>query len=251
MTLPLSLQLYTLRDHMATDFVGTLEQVSKIGYTAVEFAGYGGHTAEELSQILKEFNLKASSSHIPLKDLETQLEYLIEFNQKIGSKHIICPWIPKEHYNSKDSYQRLGDSLDKMGRICQQNGVTLAYHNHDFEFERFEGEFGLDILLANADPEHLKLELDVYWAEFAGVSAIDYMDKQASRCRLVHLKDMADTPEREFTELGNGTIDLESVINKSREIGVEWAIVEQDKCKRSPMDSVKISFDYLTNKGYI
>jgi sugar phosphate isomerase/epimerase len=251
MTLPVSLQLYTLRDQLAKDFIGTLEQVSNIGYTAVEFAGYGGYAAKELSEILNEFNLKASSSHISLKDLEANLEYIIEFNQQIGSKHIICPWVPKDQYNSKESYQRLGDTLDKMGRICQQNGVSLAYHNHDFEFERFDGEFGLDILLANADPEHVKLELDVYWAEFAGVSAVEYLAKQASRCKLVHLKDMADTPEREFAELGNGTIDLESVIKKSREIGVEWAVVEQDKCKRPPLESVKISYDYLTNKGHI
>lgn len=251
MTLSVGLQLYTLRENLAQDFAGTLKEVSKIGYTVVEFAGYGGYGAKELKLILDDLNLKASSSHIPLVDIQNNLENLIEYSHGIGSRYIICPWIPKDQYNSKESYQRLGETLDKLGRTCKENDITLCYHNHDFEFEKFDGEYGLDILLANADPQHLKLELDTYWAEFAGLSAVEYLEKQAHRCELVHLKDMADTPQREFTELGNGTINLENIIRKSNDLGIQWGIVEQDRCNRPPLESVKISFEYLASKGYI
>jgi sugar phosphate isomerase/epimerase len=251
MTLPISLQLYTLRDDLANDFVGTLEQVSKIGYTAVEFAGYGGYDAKKLSHILKEYNLTASSSHISLKDLKENLEYIIEYNHGIGSKYIVCPWVVKELYTSKESYQRLGDTLDSIGRVCKENRILFCYHNHDFEFQIYDGQYAMDILLDHTDPRHVGLELDIYWAEYAGVPAVDYILKQADRCKIVHLKDMANSPQREFSELGNGTINIMDIIKTSKKVGVQWGVVEQDICKRPALESVKISYNYLRTKGVI
>jgi sugar phosphate isomerase/epimerase len=249
--LPIGVQLYTLRNEMEQDFTGTLKKVSEIGYTAVEFAGYGGFSAKELSEILKDYGLKVSSSHNSLKDLESKLDELIEYNQTLGNSYMICPWVPKEEYASKDSYLRLAESLEKIGRRTKENGITLCYHNHDFEFEKFDGDFALDILLENTDPAHLSLELDVYWAEFAGVPAIPYLKKHAKRCQIVHLKDMANTPEREFTELGQGVIDFDAVISTSKEIGIQWGLVEQDVCKRPPFESISMSYEFLKNKGYL
>jgi len=246
--LRIGLQLYTLREELGRDFLGTLEKVREIGYQAVEFAGFGGLEAKELANQLKRLQIKALSSHHSLEDLESKLDQIISYNQVIGNQIIVCPWIPKEDFTHRDHYLRLAERLEVIGKKTKENGLTLCYHNHEFEFESFDGDYGLDLILQNTDPEYLQLELDVYWAEFAGVSALQYMDQYANRCLLIHLKDMAKTPTREVIELGQGSIDMVQIIEKAKEIGVQGGFVEQDVCKRSPIESIHLSFHYLNER---
>ncbi|GAA0369779.1 sugar phosphate isomerase/epimerase family protein [Bacillus horti] len=247
----IGIQLYTLRDELNTDFAGTLKKVKEIGYSNVELAGYGGYEAKELRTLLNELGLSAISSHVSLVDLEGKLSSIIEYNLEIGSQFLVCPWLPEEKRKSRDDYYRLGEVLNKVGEQCSAHKLQLLYHNHEFEFERFNGQFGLDILLENTDSSLVQLELDTYWAEYAGVSAVEYLERNANRCRTIHIKDMADTPEKEFTELGNGTIDIPAILQASVKLGVDCAFVEQDVCKRSPLESIAISFDYLKKLGAV
>ena len=137
----------------------------------------------------------------------------------------------------------MAGKLNKIGEKCKKRGLQLCYHNHAHEFKIYDGKAGLDILYSETDPVLVKAEFDVYWIQYAGVSPIDYIKKHSDRCELIHLKDMAE--DRSFAEVGNGTMDIKSIIETAKKCGAKGFIVEQDQCKRKPLESVKMSVDYL------
>lgn len=248
MKLPISVQLYTLREDTAKDFLGTLEKVAEIGYKGVEFAGYGDITASKMKDALGRLGLKASGSHVGVDLLTNKLDEIIEYNLEIGNSFIICPWAK---YESKEDYLNAAKFYNKAGEKCRQKGIQFCYHNHAFEFDTFDGEYGLDILYKETDPELVQAEVDTYWVYHAGVNPVDYVKKYAGRCPLIHLKDMEAGENKDFAEVGEGIINIAGIIAASKEAGAKWLVVEQDKCKRPALESVKISFENLKKMGEI
>lgn len=149
--LPLGVALYTLRDRTAQDFIGTLKQVKEIGYQGVEFAGYGSISAKDMSAALKDIGLEAVSSHVPLDTLENNLPAALDYASEIGCSYIACPWIPVDRRGTKRGYVELAESLNRIGEQSRKQGISLLYHHHEFEFEQFDGEFALDIILNETD----------------------------------------------------------------------------------------------------
>lgn len=244
MKIPIALQLYTLREETEKDFLGTLEKVAKMGYEGVEFAGYGGLTATKIKSELDRLNLKAAGTHVGIDRLENNLKKEIEFCHAIGCKYIVFPW---STYENKKDFEDIALFLRKIGEECKKNDLTLCYHNHAHEFKKIEGQYGLDIIYEQVELDYLKAEIDTYWVKYAGIDPIEYMKKYADRIPLIHIKDM-DMDTREFTEIGRGTMNIDAIIKFAMENGTQWLIVEQDICKRSPLESVKISIDNLKNK---
>jgi sugar phosphate isomerase/epimerase len=247
--LPIALQLYTVRDEAARDFTGTLRQVAEIGYAGVEFAGTGGLSAEELRRLLDDLGLRVAGSHTGLDDLERNLSAALDFSQAIGNPYVVCPWLPQERRGSADGYRALGDLLNRVGAACKERGLQLCYHNHDFEFQRFDGQYALDILYAATDPNLVQAELDTYWIKKAGVDPAAYIRQYAGRAPLIHLKDMATDEKGSFAEVGEGTQDWSSIFEASEAGGARWYIVEQDVCPRPPLESVTISLRNLRAMG--
>ncbi|WP_226527676.1 sugar phosphate isomerase/epimerase family protein [Metabacillus niabensis] len=246
-----SLQLFTLREETEKDFVGTLEKVAKLGYQGVEFAGYGGLPAGQLKNELDRLRLKASSSHVPIAMLENELDQVIEYQQIIGSQHIACPVLPAER-RTKEAYNELIPILNEIGRRCHESGITLSYHNHDFELiELDNGKKPLELLLDETNPEWVKAEFDVYWLTKAGEDPVQWLKRYEGRTPLVHLKDMTTDGEMFFAELGTGGVNLDGVLNQGEQSNVEWFVVEQDRSRRSPLESIEISMNYLKNKQLI
>ncbi|MFC4769974.1 sugar phosphate isomerase/epimerase family protein [Effusibacillus consociatus] len=157
-------QLYTLRKEIEQDFIGTLQKVKEIGYTGVEFAGYGSFTGKELKDVLSDLELTPVSSHVPITELENKLSRVLEFGVEIGLQYIVCPF-PKDSQGGKRDYEELAESLNRIGEACKRAGIQLCYHHHDFECVRFDGEYALNLLLARTNPDFLMLEMDVYWAQ--------------------------------------------------------------------------------------
>ncbi|KHF38006.1 sugar phosphate isomerase/epimerase family protein [Halalkalibacter okhensis] len=245
MDMKVAIQLFTLREACQEDFVGTLKKVAELGYDGVEFAGnWGGLEAENLKKILDDLSLKTAGSHVPLHMLENELDNVIEFQKKIGSHYITCPYLPEER---RGEYSQLANILTEIGRTCAENGIKFSYHNHAFELEDIEGKRPLNVLLDESNPEVVNAELDIYWLTKAGENPVEWIEKYKGRTPLLHLKDMTTDQEQFFAELGTGGVDLESSIRKGIESGVEWFIVEQDQTKRDPFESAKISLDYLRN----
>jgi len=244
----ISVQLYTLREETGRDFAGTLEKVAKIGYKGVEFAGYGGISAKEMRNYLDSFGLKATGSHVAFDILTRNLDEVIEYNLEIGNKYIICPW---KEYKGREDYVKTAELLNEIGRKCKDNGLKFGYHNHADEFESFDGEYGLDIIYKNTDPQLVAAEIDTYWVYYAGVDPVDYIKKYTGRCPLVHLKDMEAGEGKDFAEVGSGIMDMKAIISAAKDAGCEWFIVEQDVCKKPALESVKISFENLKNMNVV
>ncbi len=239
--IPVALQLYTLREVAEKDFRVIMKRVSQIGYEGVEFAGYGGMEAKDLKNLLEELNLKPAGSHVSIDLLTSDLKKVIDYNCEIGNHFIVCPW---QKYSTKDDFLSFAKVLNDIGQKCHDNGLKLCYHNHAHEFERFGGVYGFDLLFENTDPDLVDFEIDTYWVEYAGADPISYIRKFGKRVPLLHIKDM-ERVGKDFAEVGTGIMDIRGIVSAAKSAEVKWLIVEQDKCKRDPFESVKISFDNL------
>ncbi len=241
-TTSVALQLYTVRDETAKDFVGTLRGVAALGYQGVEFAGYGGLTSSEMKTLLAEIGVRAVSTHVRLEALEQDLAKEITYCREIGSTFLVLPWLAPE-LRTTEALRQLAPRLNMFGQQCQEAGITFCYHNHDFEFMRHDGETFMDILLAQTEPTFVKLECDVYWIAYAGMNPSTFLQQHAGRVPLMHIKDM--TPERTFTEVGDGTLDIASLIEVARTSGTQEFIVENDAPVLPSLESAKRSLENI------
>ena len=248
--LPIALQMYTVRDDAERDYAGTVRQVAAIGYAGVELAGRGGLSVRELRDVLNETGLRVCGSHIGIDQLENNMAQVISENLELGNSRVVIPYLAEDRRQGVDGYKKTAGTLNNLGETLRTQGLTLCYHNHAFEFEPLEGgSFGLDVLLDNTDPMLVKAEVDTYWALVGGQNPVAFIQKHKGRIPLLHIKDR-DKTDGSFAEVGTGDLPLDALIAAAPEVGVEWLIVEQDSCKRPPLESVKISYDNLKAKGY-
>lgn len=245
---PIALQMYTVRDEAAADFTGTLRKVAETGYRGIELAGTGGMSALELRGLLNGLGLKIAGSHVGLQLLEGSLNEALDYNAELGNPRVVCPWLPVER-RSADGYRALAESLNRIGAACNERGLELCYHNHDFEFEMYDGQTGFEILFGQTGADLVKMELDTFWAVKGGHDAAAIIRKYAGRVPLIHLKDMTADDEKTFAEVGEGTMDWPSIFEAGDAAGAAWYIVEQDKCARPPMESIRISLENLRRMG--
>lgn len=241
----IGLQLYTLRNELGKDFTGTLEKVAAAGYKEVEFAGYYDRKPQEVKAILDKLKLTAPSAHAPLASIDKDINGVIEIAKVIGHKFIVCPYLMANERATLDDYHKLARIFNRAGEACRKAGIEFAYHNHDFEFVPMDGKMPYDVLLAETDPKIVKLELDIYWIVKAGQDPLPYFGNHPGRFPLVHVKDMDNTPKKDFTEVGRGTIDFKKIFAQAKKAGIKHYFVEQDKSD-APLDSIKISYDYLS-----
>lgn len=241
----IGLQLYSIKELTKLDFIGTLKDVAKIGYDGVEFAGYFGTPAGELKKALDSFGLKAAGSHIGIGELTESLDPVIEYSLEIDSPYIICPGLPQNMRDSEDNYKRTAELFNKIGSKCRDNGIRFGYHNHDFEFKKFNGEFGLDILVDNTQAELLFIELDTFWVEYSGLRSTEFIEKYKERCAVLHIKDMKSLEEKKNTEIGKGIMDFREIVSCAGKYGTEWYTVEQEEFEIPQLQSIEESIRYL------
>lgn len=242
---PIALQLYTVRDEAATDFAGTARRVARLGYDGVEFAGTGGLSAAEMADLLAETGLRPAGSHVALGLLEADLDSVIAFHRAIGNRFVGVPVLPPE-MRSLEGFRRVAATLNRLGATLRDAGLALYYHHHAFEVDPVDGTTGWDILVGETDPDLVVLETDVYWSVYAGRDPAEVIRAASGRFPLVHLKDMVGEGEgRTFAEVGAGRIDFAPIFRASEAQGVEWYIVEQDRCARPSMESARISITNL------
>lgn len=223
----ISLQLYTVREHTARDMPATLRRLAEIGYTAVEFAGYGGLSPGDLRTTLDDLGLRASGAHVPLDSWEANPEAVITDMQALDCAHAIVPIIPPER-RDEEAVARLAESFNRWGELCRSEGVTFSYHNHAFEFAPLGETMMWDVLLRETDPELVYLELDLYWVRYGGVDPETVLRDLGDRTSLVHLKDMADDEQRSDLPVGEGVMPWQQLLRAGDDAGVEWFIAEQD-----------------------
>jgi sugar phosphate isomerase/epimerase len=249
--MPIGLQLYTVRDQLAKDLPGTLKQVAAIGYKEVEVAGLYGKTPGEFGELLKSSGLTAPSAHYALKQVETDWQKQIDDAKEMGLEYMVNAFLQP---NERNDYKRLVEVFNKAGEQTQKAGIQFCYHNHNFEFATYDSTTAYDFLLDHADPSLVKMEMDVFWLVHAGRDPVAYFEKYPGRFPLLHIKDLApgypptDKLEAKmgiFTEVGRGTIDWKRVFKAAPKGGLKHFFVEQDLCERPPIESARISYEYL------
>lgn len=254
----IGVQLYTVRDLMKEDFDGTIAKVAQVGYKEVEFAGYFGHTAEQVKQILQKNGLTAPSTHVQYDELDEKFPSVIEFSKTVGMDYIICPWIPEELRKSPDIWKQASDKFNKCGEQTKKAGIQFGYHNHWFEFLPTNGKLPYDELLKDCNPDLVKMEMDLCWAVAAGADPVKYFEKYPGRFPLVHVKDLKTKPKItsggaqnygdtvDLTEVGSGIIDWKRIFAHAQQAGIKHYIVEHDHPKQ-PIESITKSYQYLEN----
>jgi sugar phosphate isomerase/epimerase len=240
----ISLQLYTVREETARDMPGTLRRISEIGYPAVEFAGFGGENAEDLSNILDDLGLRASGAHVPFDSWETDPGSVITDMHTLDCAHAILPMAPPDQHRDETAVARLAGSLNWWGDLCRQEGVTFSYHNHDFEFALLDGTTMWEVLVRETDPELVYFELDLYWVRYGGANPETLLRDVADRVSLVHVKDMASDDQRSDLPVGEGIMSWTSLLEAADAAEVEWYVAEQDNPKDA-LEDVRISLQYM------
>jgi sugar phosphate isomerase/epimerase len=240
----ISLQLYTVREETARDMPGTLRRISEIGYPAVEFAGFGGETAEDLRNILDDLGLRASGAHVPFDSWETDPEAVITDMHTLDCAHAILPIAPPDQHRDETAVASLAGSLNRWGDLCRQEGVTFSYHNHDFEFAPLDGTTMWEVLVRETDPEFVYFELDLYWVRYGGADPKRLLLDLGERIPLVHMKDMASDDQRSDLPVGEGTMPWNGLLEAADAAGVQWFVAEQDNPKDA-LEDVRISLRSL------
>jgi len=241
----LGIQLYTLRDEMARSVFDTFQELARIGYSEVEFAGYFDHDAKAVRGLLDEHGLRAPSSHVPLELMQSQPDKTIDFAIAVGHRYLVVPWLAEDLRQSIDQYRQTAATLNKIGEKCRAAGLMFAYHNHDFEFDVIDGEVPYDVLLNETDPDLVAMEMDVFWVSKAGQSPIQYINDWPGRFPLWHIKDISS--EGTMVDVGDGVIDFRSLFEHRETAGLQHGFVEHDR-PEDAFHTAERSYGYLADK---
>jgi sugar phosphate isomerase/epimerase len=239
------LQLYTVRDQMKADVEGTLARIAQIGYKEVEFAGYFGHPPEHIRQYLDRNGLTAPSTHVAYEN-DDQWKAALATAKQIGHEYIVMPWIPEERRKTLDDWKKFAETFNHAAQMAHDSGIQFAYHNHDFEFPKLDGQVPYDVLLQSTDPKLVQLEIDLYWMTKGGQDPLDYFARWPGRIPLVHVKDGGPAPEYKMADVGQGAIDWKRIFAKRDQAGIKHFFVEHDNPPQGFQD-VAVSYNYLKN----
>ncbi|MDB5246917.1 MAG: sugar phosphate isomerase/epimerase [Segetibacter sp.] len=258
----IGLQLYTVRDAMQKDPVGTLEKVAQLGYNSLEGATYTGTQKfygldpSGFSALLKKNNLIMPSSHYVLGEAKMggqtmkgtilhEWDKAVDDAAAVGIKYMVCAFLFPDERGGLDKYKTLAEQLNKAGGRAKKAGIQLCYHNHDFEFQGEGTTLPYDVLLKETDKDLVKMEIDIYWVNKAGKDPIALFEQHPGRFPLWHVKDMDTTPEKKFAEVGSGSIDFKNIFKHADKAGLQYFFVEQDITPGDPFVSIAKSITYI------
>jgi len=239
----IGIQLYTVRDQMKADFEGTLAHIAQIGYKEVEFAGYFDHTPADVKAILDRHGLAAPSTHIGLGEMDDWKKAL-DTAKAVGHEYVVVPWIPQEKRMTLDGWKNVASVFNRAAQMAKDAGLQFAYHNHDFEFPKMDGQVPYDVLLQSTDAKLVQLEIDLYWITKGGQDPLTYFARWPGRIPLVHVKDGGAAPEYKMADVGQGKIDWKRIFAKRDQAGIKHYFVEHDQPPQ-PFDDIATSYNYL------
>jgi len=241
-------QLYTLREFTKTpqNIDNTMKRLSKTGYEAVQVSGMGAIDPKELKKIVDEYGLRICITHTPYDRIINDFDNVVREHKLWNCEYVGLGSMPPEFERNSDGYKTFAQAISKIAKKYNNEGLKFAYHNHNFEFEKYNGITGMDILFRESDPEAFGFELDTYWIQAGGADPVEWIYKVKGRMGVVHLKDMAIVNrEQVFAEIGEGNMNWNNIIKACEKTGVEWYAIEQDECRRDPFESLDMSFRFL------
>ncbi len=251
-TLPIAVQVYSVREEAERDFAGTMKKLGEMGYDGVELAGLYGKSAEEIRDSIKAAGLTAISAHVSYDELAGDLEKTLQDYETIGCRYIVIPWLGEDRRFGTALYEETIKEIPVISEGCKKHGMTLLYHNHDFEFAKTpDGTYALDQLYAEVPADVLGAEPDTCWIKVGGPDPSEWLKKYSGRCPLVHVKDFRRKADGvDLLVLGEGEQDFPTLVKTAKECGAQWLVIEQDDHPYgTPMGDMKKSLNYLKELG--
>lgn len=246
MTLPIAIQLWTVREALANDFAGTIRAIAEIGYAGIEPAGFPSTTPQEAAKLFQSLGLQVPSAHTPMPIGDRKQEVL-DTMAAIGSKRIVSGQGP-DQFTTVDDIKRACERFNQASAVAVENGLTFGIHNHWWEFLPVDGRYPYQIMLEQLDPA-VFFEIDTYWVQTAGLDATQIVKEIGSRAPLLHIKDGPCVRDEPMVAVGDGKMDFTAIMKASGS-AAEWLIVELDSCATDMMQAVEKSYRYLVEKGF-
>jgi sugar phosphate isomerase/epimerase len=258
------LQLYTIRDSMTADALGSLKKISDMGYKNVELANYAdgkfyGFTPVEFKKIVSDLGMDIISSHTSVEAAGITLDSakkMADDHAAMGVKYCVQPWVEEVNRNI-ESYKRMVADWNQVGKVMKEVGIQFGYHNHNFEFATIDGIVPYyDIYMKEMDADLITMELDMYWATKAGQDPVEMFNKYPGRFRLFHFKDMSKKSEPfytvikdDITSVGAGLIDFKRIWAARETAGMKYMFVEDDnQGNGKPFEAVELSINNLVTR---
>jgi sugar phosphate isomerase/epimerase len=260
----LGVQLYSFRNELDRDLPGTLARIAQLGIPCVETYSLHGLSAQELRAEFDKAGLKVVSSHVPYASL-TNPQGVVDIAQTLGAKQVGIAWV-KESENDAVDEARLTTTAERLNGLCDAAsaaGIKVFYHTHGYEFQEGDPDAQMfDRFVKALDPNCVALQLDVYWAAFAGQDPAVLLDRYGDRTLSLHVKDMAQsvTPapldgsnwvglgDEAFAVVGEGKLDWPKLFEAARNASVRWYIIEDETTR--PFENVAASLAYLRQQGF-
>jgi len=246
-------QLYTVRDAFQTieDFDTTMQKVAEIGYAGIQYSPWRDFDVQKVRDIADKYGLEIIVTHYSPQKLLTNPQEAMEAHKILGVNKIGIGSLPDEYRVSKASIMQFIEEYRPVVETLSENGFKFMYHNHEFEFEKFEGKLMLDYLLDAFPPEQMGVILDLFWVQAGGADPAEWILKLKGRVENIHFKDYAIVDKKRTTyEVMEGNMNWGSIFEACKQAGVEWAFVEQDDSNgKDPFDCLKKSFDNLRKAG--
>jgi sugar phosphate isomerase/epimerase len=240
-----ALQLYSIRELMEQNVYTTLESTAKAGYDGVEFAGFYNEPAQKIKEKLDELNLEVCGSHTSYDLLTENIDNVFNYNKIISNKKIILPYLDENMRKNSEDWKKVAKILTEIGMKCSDNGFDFAYHNHAFEFERFDGVTGWQILVDNIDTKYVKLQPDMGWVFYAGEDTNQFIKDYGHLVSTVHVKQFRTQGKVDATEVHKGLLYYPPIIKAFMDLGIEWFIIEQEGFDIPMLESMKINVEEL------
>ena len=235
---PIGLQLYSLRDQFQKDVPGTLALARSFGFTYVELAGTYGQSPEQFKTLLEQNGLKAVAGHFAYEQYRDDPEAIARQANAMGLKYAGCAWIPHQGDFDEKTCREAIQVFNHAGAVLAQHGLKFFYHVHGFEFQPYGSGTLLDLLMTETKPQFVNFEMDIFWIVFPGQDPVRLLEKYGKRWQLMHLKDMkrglqtgaltGGTDVRNDVPLGQGQIDLPSLLRAAKRVGLKYYFIEDE-----------------------
>jgi sugar phosphate isomerase/epimerase len=244
-------QMYTLREYCKTptDIATTLAKVKKIGFEAIQISGFGPCDPKEVAKMLADNGLICCATHTSFERMQKEPQAVIDELKLWGCKHTAPGGLPGSYKElGANGYVQFAKDADAVAEIFAASGITLSYHNHNWEFEKFSGRVAQAILIEES--KKLCFEIDTFWVQAGGGDPAAWIAKCGGRIPLLHCKDMTHRKDKYImAEVGEGNLNWPAIIAAAKTAGVQWFIIEQDTCETDPFDCLATSLKNLKGMG--
>lgn len=249
---PVGLELYSFRDQFAKDVPGTLTKVKQMGFRDVEVAGTYGMSTGDFRKLLDQNGLKAIGVGASFEDLDRNVPKVLAEARALGAKYVVCFWIPHagDAFTIQNAEQAI-DVFNTAGSLLAQNGISLCYHTHGYEFQTYKDGTFFDYLAENFDPKFVNFEMDVFWVKSPGYDPVALLQKYPKRFPLMHLKDRKPgTPDSNTGKadvesnvtLGQGDVGIAAIMKQAKKSGVKHYFIEDESSRSTEQVPQSVTF---------